>query len=98
MSKSKRFMFIEERRPSDVLRYGFDEAPSSLLIKGNVSELQKLMKLIGEAIEWSREEGAKDGFSEDAIDGTHVSIEAYPDNRKIKPDVKQENPFLGWEG
>lgn len=93
---SRKFYFWEERHPDQILRMG-DDAPVTMVVKGNVSELRKLVKLVEEAIYWANEDGAKDGFSEDGVDDIHVEIYAYPDGRKIKPDPPAYNPFDEWE-
>lgn len=87
MAQSKKFYFWEER---NILLYG-DDAPISLHIKGNVQELKKLKHLIDEAIQGANEGGT--GWGDDDIDQQYVLIEAYADNRKIKPDPPCYNPF-----
>lgn len=89
MANSKKFYFWEER---NILMHG-DEAPVSLHIKANISELKKLVGLITDAITWASEPDAKEGIGEDDIDDQYVLIEAYPDGKRIKAEEPAYNPF-----
>lgn len=87
MSTDK-FIFYEYR---NILVFG-DNAQTQLRIYGNVAELNKLMKIIGQAIEYAEEDG-RDGFDEDDIDFKHVSVTAYLDGKRIKEPKEDFNPF-----
>ena len=87
MSTDK-FIFYEYR---NILAHG-DNADTELRIYGNVAELKKLLKIIGQAIEYAEEDG-RDGFDEDDIDSKHVSVTAYFDSIRIKEPKADFNPF-----
>lgn len=84
----QRFIYTITR---NILAWG-DDAPEELEIKGNVSELQKLKKLIDDAIEYALEADGKYEW-EDDIDQQHVCITAYPDGKSIRKPAPDYNPF-----
>lgn len=88
LSITDKFIFYEYR---NLLAYG-DDADAELRITGNVTELNKLIKIIGEAIQ-NAEENVKDGYSEDDIDGNYVLITAFVDGKRIKEPKEDTNPF-----
>lgn len=89
MANKDKFIMYAER---NILMDGEDAEPK-IYIKGNETELRKLVKMITEAIGYAHEDKNGYSWSDDEIDQQYVCIEAYIDGKKIKPDAPTYNPF-----
>ena len=76
----------------NILAHG-EDAEQELHIKGNVSQLKHLRKLIDTAIQETEEYEGYEGIGEDDVDGQYVCITAVKDGKPIRVKKPEFNPF-----